>query len=155
MSQGPIGALDYSGPDRDENIGTAARWYLGLPQLMHRDNGRSAARRKAAIKGRLDAIRNGDYRVLTQRWRNDYDKAASRKNRTPWLEDKVYRLAHCLELFYHGFTSRGLRVYEGFGKVSADIPAVFAQMLGKHPQGEKHWSAPTRAEQVMVATSQT
>ena len=30
--------------------------------------------------------------------------------------------------------------------MSADIPAIFAQMLGKHPQGGEHWPAPTRAD---------
>ena len=39
VGQGLIDALGYSGPDRDEKIGTAARWYLGLPQLMLHDNG--------------------------------------------------------------------------------------------------------------------
>ena len=134
MSQGPIDAHGYSGPDRDEKTGTAARWYLGLPQLVPRENGRSAARRNAAIKGRLNAFLNGDYKVLTQLRRNDYDRAASRK-RTARPETKEHRLADCMKLFYQGYISRGLRVYEGFGKVSADIPAIFAQMLGEHPQG--------------------
>ena len=98
---------------------------------MLRGSGRSAARRNAAIKGRLNAFLNGDYKVLTQLWRNDYDKAASRKW-TPRPETKEHRLAHCLKLFYQDFISRGLRVYEGFGEVSADTPAVFAQVLGKH-----------------------
>ena len=114
VSQGLIDALDYSGPDRDEKIGTAARWYLGLPQLMLRDNGRSAARRNAAIKGRLNVFLNGDYKVLTQLWRNEYDRAARRK-RTARPETKEHRLALCLKLFCQGFISRGLRVYEGFG----------------------------------------
>ena len=61
MSQGLIDALGYPGPDRNEKIGSAARWYLGLPQLMLRDNGGSAARRNAAIKGRLNALLNGEY----------------------------------------------------------------------------------------------
>ena len=78
VSQGPIDAIDYSGPDRDEKTGTAARWYLGLPQLMLRDNSRSAARRNAAIKGRLIAFLSCDFKVLTQLWRNGFDKAASR-----------------------------------------------------------------------------
>jgi len=43
VSQGLIDALDYSGPDREDKIGTAARWYLGLPQLMLRDNGRTSS----------------------------------------------------------------------------------------------------------------
>ena len=31
VGQGLIDALDYSGPDRGKKVGTAARWYLGLP----------------------------------------------------------------------------------------------------------------------------
>ena len=144
-SQELIDALDSSAPDRDMKIGTAARWYLGLPQLMLRDNGRSAARRNAAIKGRLNGYLHGDYKAVVQRWRDDYDKAASR-TRTPRPETKDRRLAQCLKLIYQGFISRGLRVLEGFGKASADDPAVFEQMLRKHPQDEERWSAPTRAD---------
>ena len=66
-SQELIDALDSSAPDRDMKIGTAARWYLGLPQLMLRDNGRSAARRNAAIKGRLSGYLHGDYKAVVQR----------------------------------------------------------------------------------------
>ena len=36
-------------------------------------------------------------------------------------------------------------VYEGFSSVSADIPAAFAQLLDKHPQGGEHWPAQKRA----------
>ena len=66
VSQGLIDALGYSGPECDEKIGTLARWYLGLPHLMLRDSGQSAARRNAAIKGRLNAFLSGDYKVLMQ-----------------------------------------------------------------------------------------
>ena len=93
MSQGPIDALDYSGPGRDEKIGTATRWYLGLLQLMLRDIGRSASRRHAAIKSRRNAFLNGDYTALAQRWWKDYDKAVSRK-RTTRPETRDYRLSH-------------------------------------------------------------
>ena len=85
--------------------------------------------------------------MLTQLWRNNYDRAFSRK-RTPRPEIKGHRLAHCLNLFYRGFISRGLGVNEGFVKLPADIPAVFAQVLGKHPPGGRHWK-------MVVATSQT
>ena len=117
--------------------GTAARWYLGLPQLMLRDSGRSAARRNAAIKGRLNAVLNGDYKALSQRWSDDNDRAVSRK-RTPRPETRDHIPAHCLRLFYQGFISRGLRVLEGFGRASANNPAVFEQTPQKHPQDEEH-----------------
>ena len=44
--------------------GIAARWYLGLSKMMLRDNGRSAARRNAAIKGRLNGYLHGDYKAV-------------------------------------------------------------------------------------------
>ena len=120
---------------------------------MLRDNGRSAARRNAAIKGRLNAFLNGDYKVLTQLWRTDYDKAVS-GSRTPRPETKEHRLANCLKLFYQGFISRGLRVFEGFGKVSADIPAVFAHRCWKNIRRVGN-TGRRRREQMMVATSRT
>lgn len=120
-SQELIDALDSSAPDRDMKIGTAARWYLGLPQLMLRDNGRSAARRNAAIKGRLNGYLHGDYKAVVQRWRDDYDKAASR-TRTPRPETKDRRLAQCLKLIYQGFISRGLSVLEVSGKRRPTTP---------------------------------
>ena len=38
VGHGLIGIPGYSGPNRDEKTGTAAHWYLGLPQPVLRDS---------------------------------------------------------------------------------------------------------------------
>ena len=119
---------------------------------MLRDSDRSAARRNAAIKSRLNALLNGDYKVLTQRWRNDIDIAVTRK-RTPRPETKGRRLALCLKFFYHGFISRGLGVYEGFVKYrSTSLPPSRRCREYIRRAGN---TCRRRREQMAVATSQT
>lgn len=112
---------------------------------MLRDNGRERARNNAAVKWRLNSFIRGDYKTLVDSWRTDYDKALG-KQRMSRPDTKTRRLDQCTRLFYQGFVSRGLRVFEGFGKAPADDPAVFQQMLEKHPQTAEYWPQPTRAD---------
>ena len=53
-------AIRSSGPGRHRRIGTAARWYLGVPQIFL-SNKRNSAGNKAIIERRLTQFLAGDF----------------------------------------------------------------------------------------------
>ena len=130
-----IEAITSSGPGRSQRISTAARWYLGLPQLFLRDANRSHKRNAKVIRHRLTLFINKQYGELLNDWRFDLEKA-QRKMKPLKKDTPERRLEHAINLFHKGYVSRGLSTLEGNGRASADDPAIQQQMRAKHPQVE-------------------
>jgi hypothetical protein len=61
-----IEAINSSGPGRTKRIGTAARWYLGLPQLLLRDPNRGHKRNAKVIRRRLTLFHQQTVRGASQ-----------------------------------------------------------------------------------------
>ena len=129
------------GPGRTNNIGIAARWHLGLPQLIFRDTDGRKERKHVRIQMRLTALLQGDFDTLLDYWVRDRNKVL-RKDRKPQTDTKERRVQQGIKLINQGFVSRGLRLVGGNGKALAE--AVFGQMIDKHPQHEKSWVPPVR-----------
>ena len=70
-----IEAISSDGPTRHRRIGTAARWYLGMPQIFLRDSGRGQECNARIIERRLIQFLEGDFGILLHKWRADRDKA--------------------------------------------------------------------------------
>ena len=138
-----INAIQSTGPDRNKRIGTAGRWYLGLPQLMLRDMGSHRDRNAHIIKNRLNAYLNGHYKSVIDQWLHDRDKA-SRKRKTPRADTPQTRLKHGIQLIYQGHISRGIRIIDGHGKADPDDRSVTTQMREKHPTSTHTWPTPPR-----------
>jgi len=127
-----VDAIKSSGPTRQQRIGTAARWYLGLPQIFLRDPGRGCIRNAETIHLRLVNFLEGNYATLLNEW--SAAKAKARKKAKPPKPDtKARRTDRCIKLFHQGFLSRGLRMITGNGRADADNPKIIQQMQGKHP----------------------
>jgi len=127
-----VDAIKSSGPTRQQRIGTAARWYLGLPQIFLRDPGRGCIRNAETIHLRLVNFLEGNYATLLNEW--SAAKAKARKKAKPPKPDtKARRTDRCIKLFHQGFLSRGLRMITGNGRADADNPKIIQQMQEKHP----------------------
>ena len=129
------------GQDRTNNIRIAARWYLGLPQLIFRDTDGRKERKHARIRMRLTAFLQGDFDTPLGHWVCGRNKAL-RKDRKPKSDMKEHRVQQGIKLIIQDFVRRGLRLVEGNGKAPAK--AVFGKMIDKHPQHEKSWVPPVR-----------
>jgi hypothetical protein len=130
-----IEAINSSGPGRTKRIGTAARWYLGLPQLLLRDPNRGHKRNAKVIRRRLTLFINKQYGALLKEWQSDVAKA-QRKMKPPRKDTPERRVEQAIDLFHKGYVSRGLSTLEGNGRASAEDPAIQQQMRDKHPQVE-------------------
>jgi hypothetical protein len=130
-----IAAVNSTGPERTKRIGTAARWYLGLPQLMLRDANRGPKRNAKIIRNRLTLFKSKEYGKLLKDWHFDCEKSR-RKMKPPRKDTPERRLEHAIDLFHKGYVSRGLRTLEGNGRASAEDPAIQQQMQDKHPRVE-------------------
>ena len=128
-----IEAINSTGPGRTKRIGTAARWYLGLPQLLLRDANRGPKRNAKVIRRRLALYNNKDYDKVLKQWNIDSNNAR-RKMKPPATDTPERRLEQAIALFHKGYVSRGLSTLEGNGRASADDPAIQQQMSDKHPQ---------------------
>jgi hypothetical protein len=131
--QNLLDAINSEGPGRTKRIGTAARWYLGLPQIMLRDPNRKGHRDTGVLDARLSQFLAGDYSGLLLEWERASIRA--RQKAKPLKQDsEPRRLSQCLDSFNKGLIGRGLCFLEGFGRAPADNPSVVAQMREKHPQ---------------------
>jgi hypothetical protein len=128
-----IEAINSTGPGRTKRIGTAARWYLGLPQLLLRDANRSPKRNAKVIRRRLSLYNDQKYDEILNHWYSDCSKARA-KMKPPKRDTPERRLEHTIDLFHKGYVSRGLATLEGNGRAAADDPAIQKQMFDKHPQ---------------------
>ena len=66
-----IEAIGSDGSARHRRIGTAARWYLGMPQIFLRDPARGQERNAKIIERRLTQFIAGDYSNILSEWRAD------------------------------------------------------------------------------------
>ena len=128
-------AITSTGPQRHRRIGTAARWYLGMPQIFLRDTGCNRERHAEVIYLRLTQYLAGDYTTLLTHWRAARTRA--RRKAKPMKRDShARRITHCTRLFHQGFVSRGLRIGTGNGRANAEDPGIIDQMIQKHPVEE-------------------
>ena len=74
VMRGLIDAILSDGPGRTERIETAARWYLGLPQLFLREPGRGK-RNHTALEFRLTQFLAGDYAGPLKDWVSEAKRA--------------------------------------------------------------------------------
>jgi hypothetical protein len=97
-----IDAIKSSGLTRQQRIGTAAWWYLGLPQTFLCDPGRGSIRNTQTIQLRLANFLEGNYATLLNEW--SAAKAKARKTAKPPNPDTKARLTNrCIKLFHQGF----------------------------------------------------
>ena len=120
------------GADRTRRLGTAARWYLGAPQIFLRSNGRRGNRDTAIILRRLTSFNNDEYVDVVRFWRQGVDKrlAQRRKHRSQTKEERV---EEGIKLMREGYISKGLDRVEGKGVVPVEGHCR-TRMIAKHPQ---------------------
>ena len=104
------------GPDRTKNTGIAARWYLGLPQLIFRDTEGRKERKSVRTRMRLTALLKGNFDAPLDHWVCDRDKAL-RKDRKPQPDKQERGVKQGIKLFI--FVRCGLRQVNGNGKALA------------------------------------
>ena len=105
-----LGALADTGPERGRLLGTAVRWYTGMPQIL--------LRKRSDIGPRLQLFLAGKYDILINDLARDAEKEAA-KRRPSKPDTPQQRLNQCLGLFEKGHLRRGLRMLEGLGRASS------------------------------------
>jgi hypothetical protein len=133
------------GPSRHRRFEIAARWYLGMPQILLRNPGRGQERNAKIIERRLIQFPAGDFSSLLSEWRADKAKA-QRQAKPPMPERLFRRVTLCIQRFCQGYVSRGLRYVEGNGKANTEDTKVIAQMAEKHPEETENRDEPTPGE---------
>ena len=126
-----LDAIRSSGPDRHRRIGTAARWYLGMPQIFLNDKG-NYVDNQTIIERRLTQFLAGDFAGVLTEWRKAKDRAR-RRAKPPKQDTHPRRVTQCIKLFFKGYVSRGLRVLTGHGRANPEDPSIVNQMKEKHP----------------------
>ena len=127
-----LDAIQSSGPDRYRRIGTAARWYLGMPQIFLNDRG-NYTDNQTIIERRLTQFLAGDFVGVLAEWRKAKDRAR-RRAKPPKPDTHPRRVTLCIKLFLKGYVSRGLGVLTGHGRANPEDPSIITQMKKKHPQ---------------------
>ena len=127
-----LDAIRSSGPDRHRRIGTAARWYLGMPQIFLNDKG-NYVDNQTIIERRLTQFLAGDFAGVLTEWRKAKDRAR-RRAKPPKQDTHPRRVTQCIKLFFKGYVSRGLRVLTGHGRANPEDPSIINQMKKKHPR---------------------
>jgi hypothetical protein len=121
-------------PGRVLRIGTALRWYVGLPQLFLRSPHRTYDRTVRILERTMDQFLAGDYATVISTW---YKQRSACLLRDRKRKNPREPLADALKILNSGHRrsiSRSIGVLEGNGVTSCDNPAVRQQMLQKHPQ---------------------
>ena len=101
VAQNLLDAINSRGPGRTKRIGTAARWYLGLPQILLRNPNRNGYRNTVVLEARLNQFLAGDYGGVLEEWEAASIKARGKAK--PMKPDgPERRLSQCLDSFNKG-----------------------------------------------------
>ena len=123
----PLTAVQGDGADRKKRIATAARWYLGAPQLFFRVRRGAGANTPRVhqtnckiIKRRLLSFLAGNYLEVVPLWRKDVQNFKPRKKQQgPKTYENQVEMA--IRLMEKGRVSKGLRVLANKGVGDSDL----------------------------------
>ncbi len=152
-----IEAVQSNGVDRKKQIATAARWYLGAPQLFFRVRRGAGANTPKVhrtnckiIKRRLISFLAGNYLEVVSLWRRDVQNFKPRKKQQG-PKSYEHQVEMAIRLMEKGRVSKGLKVLANEGVGDSDCPDVRKQMVDKMPAGTRVLGETDYAEAVSMA----